>query len=204
MKPSMRRPFALALAPVAVAAMAALAAPTAAEALCMARPMFGRHYYQARQALRDGRPLEAIELFRRAARSPMQAKIWVSGVWYELGATSQAAAQHARAVQHFRAALKEHDTHYAAAFGLLRSLQASQGAAAALAEIDSLSPTLRSSQGILGLEARLAAQAGDRARMERAVEALRARGWLTPQTLTELRRLSDGVPLLGPGKLGNL
>jgi tetratricopeptide (TPR) repeat protein len=141
-------------------------------------------FFQAHQALRDGRYLEAIDLYRKAARTPEQARRWISAVWYQLGQQSRMAGRHLEAADHFRAALREMPAHQGAAINLVHSFADGGKSHQALSALRRLPRGLRDVRRLLHLE---------------------ARGWLGPAERAALRRLgADRPTLTGPGMLGNL
>lgn len=90
----------------AVGAWSAVA-PNEASALCMAYRPMSPAYYQAQQAMREGKHSEAMTLFRQAATYPGQAQAWISGAFTNLGARADAAGSGQQARAHYRSALRE-------------------------------------------------------------------------------------------------
>jgi tetratricopeptide (TPR) repeat protein len=161
-------------------------------------------YWQARAAERAGRILEAMDLYRRAARSPSQASRWVSRLWISLARSALRSGRPTLAAAHYRAALRErpHDT--VAAVGLLGALRDTGRPREALEEIARLPPVLRTRPSVRSLEARLLADVGDAGGARRVLARLDSEGRATPADRDLAARLGRPTTLASPGSLGDL
>jgi tetratricopeptide (TPR) repeat protein len=188
---------------LASATLLASVLPAPAQACGFRRFRQNPAYYQAREALRQGKIFEAVDLYRKAARTKAQAAVWIAGAWHNLGMDLQAAGRYLEAANHFRSALRELPSHVPSVLGLASSLEQAGRPDEALREIEVALRSVRGATPVLSAQARLLIRLGDRGRARETFHEIARRGPLSELDQRLQKELGTEIELLAPGSLAD-